>query len=204
MPQIAVNSSNIATFFFNVTFDLINRSVIFNTSGSVYNGSSGSGILNVQGISFSLEDQQGISLAEIDFTDPTKYIVPGTDQIFTLDLSNLNYAFLFQKYKVVGAIKDQDGVVTQTSPVYFQVCQPVDFNESGWVPGLFIVTPNCPDNVLTVKEETLFVYNNTKADSVTKSGQSLLSYRYNICHCIYRHSLFKQCNLYRPVPHKQR
>jgi len=171
MPQIAVNSSNIANFFFSVTYDLINRRVVFDTSASSYNGSSGSGVLNVLGISFSLVDGGGADLTTIDFTDPTKYIVPSTEQEFTLDLSYSDYVFLFQKYKVIGAIKDQDGTVYQTTPEYYIVCQPVDFSESGYVPGVFQVTANCPDNVLTVKELTLFVYDNlTPYTTVSKSG----------------------------------
>lgn len=170
MPQIAVNSSNIGTFFFTVTFDLLNRRVIFNTTGSTWGGSSGSGIFNIQGCSFSLVDSEGVVLTSIDFSDPTKYIQPATDPEFILDLSYLNYAFLFNTYEIQGAIKDQNGDVYYTSPVYAKVCQPIDFNESGYVPGTFQVQANCPDNVLTVKDLTVFVYNKQIPESIVTDG----------------------------------
>lgn len=170
MPQAVINSSNIQTFFFTATFDLLNKRVVFDTSGSTYQGSSGSGILNVIGISFSLIDQDGVQLATIDFSDPTKYIVPSVNQEFILDLSQLNYEFFFQKYSLIGAIKDQDGTVYYTTVVYPTVCQPVGFDESGVVPGIFSLTVNCAGNTLLVKEATVFTYNNTLPYSKTVSG----------------------------------
>lgn len=170
MPQIAVSSSNIAVFRFSVAFDIYAKTVTFDASLSTYLGSSGSGRLNLAGMSFSLEDQQGIQLAEISFTDSTKYIVPGTTQVFTLDLSSLPTPFFFQTYKIYGAVKDADGTITYTVPIYKKVCQPVNVTESGYVPGIFQITPNCIDNVLTVKELTLLTYNNLDPESTTKAG----------------------------------
>ncbi len=168
MPSIAINNANIGTFSFDVTFNLLSKTITFNTSATTYNGSSGNGIFNCL-ISFSLVDSEGVVLTEIDFTDLTKFIAPYVDQEFILDLSSLNYAFFFQKFKIVGAIKDNTGTY-QTAAVYATVCEPVNFTESGWVPGIFQVTANCPDNVITVKELTVFAYNKTLPDSKTKSG----------------------------------
>lgn len=169
MPSLQINNANIDNFCFTATFDLINKVVRFDTSCSTYQGSSGGGIFNISGISFSLIDQEGVELATIDFSDPSKYIVPSSQQEFIVDLSALNYAFFFQTFKIVGAIKDNINTY-YTAPVYPKVCEPVGFTESGWVPGIFQVTANCPDNVLTIKELTVFVYNNTTPESKTKSG----------------------------------
>lgn len=173
MPQIAVNSSNIGNFGFSVTFNLYSRSVLFNTSAlTTYNGSSGSGILNIVGIAFSLQDSAGLELAGVDWTAPQ--IVPSVSQTYTLDLSYLPNVFLFQSYKIIGYIKDSTGTIYQTDPVYKNVCQPVDINESGYVPGIFQVIPDCVNNSLTVKELTVLTYNNTTPYSLSKSGS--LSY----------------------------
>lgn len=169
MPQISVNSANIINFGFSATFDIYNRSVLFDTSTlTSYQGSSGSGILNVQGIAFSLEDQDGVELAGVDWTTPQ--IVPSVDQQYELDLSALPYVFLFQNYKITGYIKDADGTVYSTTPVYKKVCQPVNLTDSGYVPGIFQVIPDCVNNNLTVKELTVFTYNNKLPESVSKAG----------------------------------
>lgn len=149
---------------------MLNKRVVFDTSGTTYQGSSGAGILNIIGISFSLKDQDGVELASIDFTDPTKYIVPSVDLEYVLDLSQLNFDFFFQTYSLIGAIKDQDGTVYSTTVVYPKVCMPVGFDESGVVPGLFNLTVNCPDNTILVKEATIFTYNSTLPYSKTVSG----------------------------------
>lgn len=175
MPQISVGSTNIDIFRFSATFDIYNRRVIFNAGLTTYNGSSGNGLFAVLGASFSLEDQDGVVLAEIDFSDASKYIVPSVTQEFIVDLSSLSFPFLFQRYKISGAIKDADGTIYTTVPVYKKVCQPTNLNESGYVPGVFQVTANCPDNVLTVKEVTNLVYNNLEPDGApSKTG--VLSY----------------------------
>src|SRR5258707_15529292 len=101
MPQVQVNRTNIGTFIFNVTFDIYGRSVKFDATPSVYNGS---GINNVLGIAFALTDGDGVVLAAIDFTNP-QLPTPATNSIFTLDLSSVNFAFLFLTYKIVCAIK---------------------------------------------------------------------------------------------------
>lgn len=166
MPQILVNSSNINTFGFSATFNLQQRSVFFDTAGfTTYNGS---GISNVLGICFSLVDSDGVELMGVDWNNPQ--IIPSTDETYTLDLSYLAYAFLFQNYKIRGYIKDQDGTVYATEPVYKKVCQPVDINESGYVPGTFQIIPDCVNNTLTVKELTVLVYNGQVPETVSKDG----------------------------------
>lgn len=171
MPQINVGSANIDVFKFSATFDIYSRRVTFNITPTSYTGSSGNGIFSVLGASFSLEDQQGVVLSTIDFSDPTKYIVPSVNQELVIDLSSLPYPFLFQTYKISGAIKDASGTVYTTVPVYRQICQPVNLNESGYVPGIFQIIANCPDNVLSIKEVTNLDYNNLTPDGApTKTG----------------------------------
>lgn len=168
MPSIQINNSNIGTFSFTATFDLLGKRIILNTSSTTYNGSSGGGIFNCK-ISFFIKDQDSVVLTEIDFTDPTKYISPSVTQQFIIDLSSLNYVFFFQEFTIIGAIQDNTGTY-QTTPVYAKLCEPINFNESGYVPGMFQIIANCPDNILTIKELTVFTYNNTLPDSKTKSG----------------------------------
>jgi hypothetical protein len=167
MPQVQITSPNISIFFFKVTIDLKNRNVVFDTSGSTY---IGSGKNNILGISFSLVDSDGVELTSISFTDVTKYIVPSVIETFTLDLSSLNYSFLFQKYAIYASIKDQDGNVYSTEVVYKKVCEPVNFNESGYVPGIFQITADCVNDVLTVQELTNFAYDNILPTTKVKDG----------------------------------
>lgn len=169
MPQLLINNASIDTFRFGVQFDIYQRKVTF-TDMSTYNGSSGSGVFNILGISFSLIDQQGIELATIDFSDASKYIVPSDTNEFEVDLSSLNYNFLFQTYLIKGAIKDGGGTIYYTNPVYKDICSPLNINDGGYVPGIFQIAANCPDNVITVKELTVFTYSNKNATTVTKSG----------------------------------
>jgi len=169
MPQLAINNSVITTFRFSATLDIYNRTLTM-VDMSTYAGSSGSGIFSVAGISFSIIDQAGVELATIGFTDSSQYFVPSVTNEFEIDLSSLPYTFLFQTYKITGAIKDSGGNVFTTVPVYKKMCSPVNITDSGYVPGIFQITPNCPDNVLTVKELTLFTYNNQDPVSKTKSG----------------------------------
>jgi hypothetical protein len=166
MPQVQVSSVNINNFFFTVSFDVYQRSVVFNATGTTY---FGSGAANVLGIAFSLQDGDGVTLAAIDWTAP-QLPTPATNSIFTLDLTDVNFAFLFQNYAITGAIKDQNGTIYTTQTVYKNVCQPVNFNDSGYVPGLFQVLADCTNNSLTVKEGTLLTYNNEIPISVAKTG----------------------------------
>ena len=169
MPQINVNSANITKFGFSASFDIYNRKVIFDTSTlTSYKGSSGSGIFNVQGICFSLVDQQGVALASVDWNAPQ--IIPSTNQVYELDLTSLPFIFLFQNYKIIGYIKEADGTIYSTEPVFKAVSQPVNLNDSGYVPGLFQIIPDCVNNTLTVKELTVLTYNNKQPESISKSG----------------------------------
>lgn len=163
MPQVAVNSSNIDIFRFSVTFDIYLRKIIFKDLGTYINVSA------VKGITFSIIDEQDTTLASFDFTDPQ--IKPqNSETTWELDLSSTGLPFFFQTYQIVGAIQDSDDVIYYTTPAYPKVCQPVSITESGYVPGTFQITPNCPDNSLSVKELTLLIYNNQTPESVTKSG----------------------------------
>lgn len=170
MPSVVINSFNINTFSFTVKFDIQNKTVTFDASASTYNNNSGQGLLYVLAQSYSLVDQDGVELAVIDFTNPANYVIPSTTQIFTVDLSSLNYAFLFQTYKIIGAIKDADGTVYQTTPLYKNVCQPTGFTETGYVSGMFNVIADCVNNTLSVKEITVLVYNGKTPSTTTKSG----------------------------------
>src|SRR5712692_2226195 len=105
MPQVQINSVNIDTFIFNATFNLYQRTVTLDATPSIYNGG---GIANILGIAFSLVDGDGVELATIDFTNP-QLPTPVTNSIYTLDLTLVNFAFLFQSYKIIGAIKDAGG-----------------------------------------------------------------------------------------------
>lgn len=145
--------------------NIYERSILFDTSNTVYNGS---GIDNVLGIAFSLIDSDGVELMGVDWNSPQ--IIPATDETYTLDLSTSPVQLLFQKYQIIGYIKDADGTVYQTVPVLKNICQPNGINESGYVDGLFAVTPDCINNVLSVKEFTVFTYNNLAPVSVTKNG----------------------------------
>lgn len=165
MPQIFVNSDNIETFSFSVVFNPYTRSVVFDTSSTTYETG---GITNVLGIGFSLVDQQGVTLCSIDYN--TQIPNPSDDPVYTLDLSYLNSAYFFQTFKIIGSIKDENGTAYDTIPVYKTVCQPVGINESGYVPGLFAVKPDCVNNNISVSELTQLVYNGNAPSSVSKSG----------------------------------
>lgn len=167
--QLAINNNIITTFKVAVEWDLYQRKVTFIDQSS-YGGSSGSGIFQIFGISFLLEDQQGVVLTSIDFSDATKYIVPTVTQEFEVDLSQLSYPFIFQTYKLSAAIKDNSGNIYEIVPIYKKICQPLNLTESGYVPGIFQVAANCPDNELTVKELTLLTYNNSDPLLTTKTG----------------------------------
>lgn len=168
MPQIQVGSPNINTFSFSLAFDIANRRCIF-TDTSSYNNTSNQGVLFVQGIAFSLIDSDGVELASIDWDNP-QLPTPATQPVYTLDLSSIGFPFLFQRYTIVGSIKDQNGNIYTTQPVYKTVGQPVGFTESGYVNGIFKITPNIPNNTLSVSEVTPFVYNSKTPNLITKSG----------------------------------
>lgn len=170
MPQVAVGSSNISIFSFSAVFDIYNRRCIL-TDTSTYNNISGHGSLFVQGIAFSIVDQDGVTLATIDWTAP-QLPTPATQPVYTLDLSQFGFNFLFQQYTIIGAIKDSTGIVYSTTPVYKKVCQPIGMTDSGYVPGMFSITPNIPSNILSVSELTPFVYNNLSPNGVvSKTGE---------------------------------
>lgn len=165
MPQQIINTGNIGTFNFDVIFNIYNRTVTFDTSNSTYQGS---GTSAVSGIGFEVIDSDGVTLASIDYT--TQIPSPSTNPVYVLDLSSVNFAFLFQTYKITGSIKDGNGSIYNTVPVFKTVCQPVNFTDIGYVPGTFQISVDCIDNNLTVKELTLLTYNNSQPTSVSKTG----------------------------------
>ena len=163
MPSVTINSSNINTFSWAANVNIQERVIIFDTSASIYNN-----INSVLGICFSVIDSAGIEVAGVDWNNPQ--IIPSASQTCQIDLSSFPINFLFQNYQLIGFIKDADGMVYSTTPVLKAISQPVGINESGYVDGLFSVVPDCINNILTVKEFTVFVYNNLIPITVTKSG----------------------------------
>jgi hypothetical protein len=166
--QVVVNSANIGTLNVAVSFNLATRAVVFDTSATTY---VGDGAAAIRGIGFSLIDQDGVVLVTLNTAAPqiTPPVTSGNN-VWTYDGSSLGYPFLFQQYSIQAFIQDSDGTVYYTPTVIENVCQPVGFCETGTVPGLFCITPDCVNNVLTVKELTLLVYNNLQPTSVSKSG----------------------------------
>lgn len=165
MPSIPINSSNIATFGWTAKADIYQRRITFDTYSTVYNGS---GINNVVGIAFSLIDSVGLEMMGVDWTNPQ--IHPATSQTYVLDLTSSPVNFLFQGYQWIGYIKDADGNVYSTAPILKTICEPPLITDSGYVPGTFQILPDCINNILTVKELTLLIYNNQAPISTTKSG----------------------------------
>lgn len=169
MPQIQINSTNIETFSFDVTFNPFTKKVLFDIANTSYSDISGTGFLYVLGVCFSMVDSDGVELLTVDWSNPQ--ILPQDAQTeYTLDLSGVGLPFFFQNYKIIGYIKDGDGVVYSTTAVRSKVCQPVGMTEGGYVNGQFQVSANCADNLLTIKELTLFINNNETPTKVVKDG----------------------------------
>lgn len=162
MPQVVVNSSNISVFQFSATFDPYQKSVTFDASAT-----TGSGLANIQGAGFALTDQDGVVLLALSYSQITDIV---NNPVYELDLSSLPVNFLFQTYAISGSIKDQNGNTYTTTTVYKKVCEPVNINESGYVPGMFQLTVDCVNNALTVKELTVLTYNNLQPSSTSKTG----------------------------------
>lgn len=165
MPQISPGTANISTFGFSTNWDIYNRTLTFN----LLPFTTGAGLGNTK-VSFFVEDQDGVILASIDFTNPANYVNPGTTTSWVLNLMSVNFAFLFQTYSVYAAIQDQNGTVFTIPTIYPNLCQPNNLTDQGYVPGMFQITPDCINSVLTVKEITLLVYNQLQPQSVSKTG----------------------------------
>lgn len=155
MPSLVVNSGNIGTFAFKITFNLQSRQIVFDASGSTYQGAGASA---VRGIAFSLVDQVGLPLLTIDWTAP-QLPTPATQAVYTFDASGSDYLFLFQAYTVIGAIQDANGNTFSTVPIVTTICEPNGFMDNGYVPGVFELRADCTNNILLVKEYSLLVYN---------------------------------------------
>lgn len=166
MPQIAVNSANINSAGFSLSVDILNRLFVFNllpfTTGAN---------LSATKVSFFVQDKDGVQLANIDFTTPANYVNPGTTTTWTLNLAGVvNFPFLFQQYQVYISIQDSGGQVYSTVPIFPTLCQPTNLTDQGYVPGMFQITPDCVNNVLTVQEITALVYNSLQPTTVSKTG----------------------------------
>jgi len=164
VPQINVGSSNITTFGYSVTFDILNRTITFN----LLPFTTGPGLANTK-VAFSVQDSAGVTLASIDFTAP-QIPNPAVTPTWVLDLSDSPYAFLFSSFSIVASIQDQGGAIYTVPPLVKTVCMPNDFQEDGSVPAMFQIITDCGTNNITVKEITIQVYNAQKPVTVTKSG----------------------------------
>lgn len=166
MPQISVGSANITSFGWSLNIDVANRLFIFDllpfTTGPN---------LSATKVGFFIRDQDGVQLANIDFVTVGNWINPGTTTTWTLSLSGVvNFQFLFQTYQVYASIQDAGGEVYSTIPIFQKICQPNNLTDQGYVPGCFVIDPDCINNVLTVSEITALVYNGLQPQSVTKTG----------------------------------
>lgn len=165
MPQIQVNSASIIDFGYDVDINIYTRTM--RLSIATLTNFDGAGGDNILGVAFHVEDSLGIVLAAVDWDNPQ---IEAGDTFYDLDLSSSPVNFLFQSYKFIGYIKDEDGTIYETVPVIKNICQPANINESGYVPGDFEIIPDCINNTLTVKEFTPLVYNKCTPYSTTKSG----------------------------------
>ena len=149
MPQISPNTSTITTFGFSASVNIYQRSILFNllpfTTGPNLTG---------RPVAFSVVDQDGVTLATINWATP-QIANAGATTTWMLDLSSVNFAFLFQTYAIYAAIQDTNGSVYQTNVIYATIGQPNSLTDQGYVPGCFQITPDCVNNVLTVQEITL-------------------------------------------------
>jgi hypothetical protein len=164
--QKIINSGSIDTFEVDVTFDILSRTALFDTSGTTYlNSPAGAGVA----IAFELQDQNGVKNCDIDFDNPQIPDAATTDT-YTLDLSYIPYNFLFTAYKITAAIKDDDDTVYYMYFPIKKLCIPKDFTDFGYVEGLFLVKADCTNSVITVKEATNFTYNGSAPTSSVTDG----------------------------------
>lgn len=164
--QENVNSPDISLFSTVVTLDILNRTLTFDLSATEFlNSPAGSGC----SAAFEVLDQNGVTLAAIDWTAPqiTDLSVTTT---YTLDLSYVNYNFLFTSYKITAGIRDTNNTVFYLYFPVKKICTPSGFNDFGYVDGIFIVNADCSNAVLTVKEATNFTYNNLSPYTTTTDG----------------------------------
>jgi hypothetical protein len=164
--QENVNSTDISLFSAVVTLDILNRTMTFDLSATEFlNSPAGTGC----SAAFEVQDQNGVTLAAIDWTDPQ---IPNlaVTTTYTLDLSYINYNFLFTAYKITAAIRDTDNKIFYLYFPVKKICIPSGFNDFGYVDGIFIVNADCSNAVLTVKEATNFTYNNLSPDTTATDG----------------------------------
>ncbi len=171
MPQIPVDSSNIVSFGFSAAISLYEKKMLFDTEQlTVYSGTSGIGRYNVLGISFQVKDQHGVIYTDFNFADPDIF-PPANENSWEFDWSAFGLPFMLGNTLIItGGIKDENGTIYYTDPVYKKICKPNGLTEIGYVPGIFQIIPDCVNNVLTVKELSVLIYNKMLPSSVTKAG----------------------------------
>jgi hypothetical protein len=170
MPQVSVNSVNVKSFGFAATFKSQETSIFFDTSAlTVYQTASNAGAFYVQGICFKVIDQEGNVLVEPNWTSPQ--IRPNLLQTtYTLNLQSIGIDFYFQSYKLIGYLKDANGVIYETTPIVKKICKPNKITSAGSVGAVFQIIPKCAENLLMVKDLTNFTYNNLEPISKVKTG----------------------------------
>lgn len=166
MPQVQINSVNIVDFRFSMKLDIYNKTMLFTDLSTYTSG----GNLNVLGISFQVKDASGVVYKDFDFSAPD--IDPAASQTeYTFDWSAYGLPFILGNTLIItGGIKDADATITHTPAAYKTICKPNELTESGYVPGKFQLLSDCVNNVLTVKEGTVLIYNKLLPTTVTKSG----------------------------------
>lgn len=183
--QVVVNSANIKTFGFTVLFDVPNQSVIFDIAAlTEFFGNGGT---LIAGINFAINDSSGNPLITGNSGNGTwnwgnpNILVPSTntnpdysgESTYTLDLRSVwgdNYSILFQSYFIQGAIKDDTGIVYQTTVSVQEVCQPVGLTDLGYIEGEFVVKADCPNGYISVKDVTNVSYNKKLPSSRVSEG----------------------------------
>lgn len=166
--QQFIGSSNIIYFGFDVNFKIADRAIEFDLAGLTTFETGGGA--NVLGICFSVIDQGGVELSSYDWDNPQIPAPITGDETYTLDLSAWWYDFLFQKYSIKGAIKDQDGVIYELTFPIKEVCKPPKFTDAGYAEATFLVQAQCNNKTITVKDSTVYTYSKVDADTVVKTG----------------------------------
>lgn len=164
--QQTVNTADIDIFACNVSVDILNRVFAFDFSNTVFkNSPAGFGVA----LAVSVVDQAGVALAEIDWNSPQIPNASITTQ-YELDLSmQVDWRFLFQKYKIIVAAKDIGQIVYLEFPIK-EVCQPKSFTDAGYAEGSYYLKMDCTNNNITVRDTTVMVYQGNEPSSTVTDG----------------------------------
>jgi hypothetical protein len=163
MNPININSSNIGTFGFTTVFKLYDKKISFDLTGLTT--FIGSGLTNVQGVCFKITDPVGITLLDIDFTNPA--IVPADG--LTLDVDIPSQQYTFGRWNITGVIRDSDGH-DYSIPLQKNICPPVGLTDKGYVNGIMDADVNCYSPSIKIGEQTPFNYLSKQPASFSKSG----------------------------------